>query len=201
MNAPTDARIEACQLAVATATAEAGRLRQKAAETQKALDSLEDNNARLREECERYREAFAERGEEIERLMRENAKLAIVKRWADRLPFCPDHRDKVAGKPCRECEIERLAKSLRKANDGFEEHERLAYLRLNEIERLDRDIDTCIEHNAKVERYCDRAFARAASRAATVRRLMRYARRLERYVGTEYCNGAQVINKAWEESR
>ena len=25
-----------------------------------------------------------------------------------RLPFCPDHRDKVAGKPCRECEIERL---------------------------------------------------------------------------------------------
>jgi hypothetical protein len=29
-------------------------------------------------------------------------------RLRERFPFCPDHRDKVAGLPCRECEIERL---------------------------------------------------------------------------------------------
>lgn len=75
MNAPTDARIEACQLAVATANAEAERLRRIVAgqgevvqKQVKTLDRLEDDNARLREECERYREAFAWRGEEIERL-------------------------------------------------------------------------------------------------------------------------------------
>ena len=44
----------------------------------------------------------------IERLTRD-LKIATLKaRVLDRLPFCPDHRDKVAGKPCRECEIERL---------------------------------------------------------------------------------------------
>ena len=30
----------------------------------------------------------------------------------DGMPFCPDHRDKVAGKPCRECENERLRRAL-----------------------------------------------------------------------------------------
>lgn len=42
----------------------------------------------------------------------ENTKQAIELRgrrsWMDRSPFCPDHRDKVSGKECRECEIERL---------------------------------------------------------------------------------------------
>lgn len=41
-------------------------------------------------------------------LLADNAKLALKARLVDHLPFCPDHRDKVAGKPCRECEIERL---------------------------------------------------------------------------------------------
>ena len=40
---------------------------------------------------------------------KEVAKLRLKERAHDGLPFCPDHRDKVAGKPCRECEVERLA--------------------------------------------------------------------------------------------
>ncbi|GAG97044.1 unnamed protein product, partial [marine sediment metagenome] len=46
----------------------------------------------------------------------ENKKLALKARAFDRLPFCPDHRDKVAGKPCRECEIERLQAALAKGD-------------------------------------------------------------------------------------
>lgn len=34
--------------------------------------------------------------------------LLLKARYADNAPFCPDHRDKVAGKRCRECEIEWL---------------------------------------------------------------------------------------------
>lgn len=44
----------------------------------------------------------------IKELEAENARLRIKANYADRLPFCPDHRDKVAGKSCRECEIERV---------------------------------------------------------------------------------------------
>lgn len=48
----------------------------------------------------------------------------------NRLPFCPDHRDKVAGKPCRECEIERLQAI---ANDCLS--------RLQESEEVDKRDD------------------------------------------------------------
>jgi hypothetical protein len=36
---------------------------------------------------------------------------------ADRLPFCPDHRDKVAGKECRECEVAKLRGALDRVID------------------------------------------------------------------------------------
>ncbi len=38
--------------------------------------------------------------------------LKLKARIIERLPFCPDHRDKVAGKSCRECEIENLKRLL-----------------------------------------------------------------------------------------
>jgi hypothetical protein len=41
-------------------------------------------------------------------------KLGLKARYVDRVPFCPDHRDKVAGKPCRECKIERLKQRIAK---------------------------------------------------------------------------------------
>jgi len=51
---------------------------------------------------------------ENERLQREVSKLnrkdELRKRYSENLPFCPDHRDKVKGLPCRECENERLRK-------------------------------------------------------------------------------------------
>lgn len=56
------------------------------------------------DEIRRLREQLAARPSEQE--------LKVLRMKADahdRLPFCPDHRDKVAGKPCRECEVERLA--------------------------------------------------------------------------------------------
>jgi len=53
----------------------------------------------------------------IERLRRENKMLSLKARVHDRLPFCPDHRDKVVGLPCRECEIERLQGKLRRTRD------------------------------------------------------------------------------------
>lgn len=41
------------------------------------------------------------------------AELRLRKRFMDRLPICPDHRDKVAGKPCVVCEGERKDAALR----------------------------------------------------------------------------------------
>jgi len=49
--------------------------------------------------------------QEINRL---RAELQIRKEQITRMPFCPDHRDKVRGLPCRECEIERLNSIIKK---------------------------------------------------------------------------------------
>jgi hypothetical protein len=38
-----------------------------------------------------------------------------------RFPFCPDHADKVLGKPCRECEVERHAAELAAARRDLED--------------------------------------------------------------------------------
>jgi len=40
-------------------------------------------------------------------------KEAILDSAMARMPFCADHRDKVRGKPCRECRVERLEKTIR----------------------------------------------------------------------------------------
>lgn len=44
--------------------------------------------------------------------MAEISKLRLKSRFIDLLPFCSDHRDKVRGKPCRECTIEWLEYKL-----------------------------------------------------------------------------------------
>jgi hypothetical protein len=43
-------------------------------------------------------------------LEHKNAVLSLKARVVDRLPLCPDHRDKVAGKPCLQCKVEWLSK-------------------------------------------------------------------------------------------
>ncbi len=48
----------------------------------------------------------------MELIIKENKKLLLKSRIVDKLPFCPNHRDKVAGKSCRECEIENLKRKL-----------------------------------------------------------------------------------------
>jgi hypothetical protein len=41
---------------------------------------------------------------------KERGELEIRRDWMSRNPFCPDHRDKVQGLSCRQCEIERLTR-------------------------------------------------------------------------------------------
>jgi len=54
--------------------------------------------------------ALIDAADEADRLRKQ---LALKTRWLEGMPFCPDHRDKVSGKPCRECRIERLEAALR----------------------------------------------------------------------------------------
>jgi hypothetical protein len=68
--------------------------------------------ANLREVLDARRHEVAALAAVNERLEKD---LRIARKKADavdRLPFCPDHRDKVAGKSCRECEVERQAREL-----------------------------------------------------------------------------------------
>lgn len=44
--------------------------------------------------------------------------LEMRRSFMQRLPFCPDHRDKVREKECRECEIERLQGLIRQVIQG-----------------------------------------------------------------------------------
>jgi hypothetical protein len=48
------------------------------------------------------------RAEELTR--KERLELEHRRRWMSRNPFSPDHRDKVQGLSCRQCEIERLTR-------------------------------------------------------------------------------------------
>ena len=64
----------------------------------------------------------------IEELEAENGKLRaelkLRRHQMSQFPFCPDHRDKVHGLECRECEIERLRIAIIKllaANEPPEE--------------------------------------------------------------------------------
>lgn len=55
----------------------------------------------------------ADRLEEIEKAISREKKISEIRGdFMNRLPFCPDHRDKVKGSPCRECRIERLENGL-----------------------------------------------------------------------------------------
>lgn len=60
-----------------------------------------------------------EQGEEITRLRIENE---LRRRQISRFPFCPDHRDKVLGKPCRECEIEQQRADNDRLTKLIEDH-------------------------------------------------------------------------------
>jgi hypothetical protein len=56
---------------------------------------------------------------------RERHELKLRREQEKRVPFCPDHRDKVRGLTCRQCEIERLTAQLdrlsqRSVPEGYE---------------------------------------------------------------------------------
>ena len=86
---------------------------------------LKEDMKELEADIECYKEAKA--GSEI-RISDLEAELAKVKvelnlrrEQMSRFPFCPDHRDKVHGKECRECEVEHLRGCLKRlewAADG-----------------------------------------------------------------------------------
>lgn len=66
-------------------------------------------SARRLENYDRLTMKLAAQKDEIRGLVTE---LEHRRSVLSRLPFCPDHRDKVAGLDCRECEIERLSAAL-----------------------------------------------------------------------------------------
>lgn len=47
-----------------------------------------------------------------EQLDRIQGELKLRRSQMSRYPFCPDHRDKVYGRPCRECTVETMRKLL-----------------------------------------------------------------------------------------
>lgn len=49
---------------------------------------------------------------------KQERELELRRAYMQSLPFCPDHRDKVKGKSCRECEIERLKSVIRRIISG-----------------------------------------------------------------------------------
>jgi len=92
-------------------------------------DGLKNKIIRLEAELATASEAFAKRDIERHNRIKElEAELAKVKvelnlrrEQMSRFPFCPDHRDKVHGKECRECEVEHLRRCLKRlewAADG-----------------------------------------------------------------------------------
>lgn len=46
---------------------------------------------------------------------RERAELKLRREQMKRYPFCPDHRDKVWGDPCKQCEIVTMRRLLQAA--------------------------------------------------------------------------------------
>ena len=88
-----------------------------------------DRERALESELAAASEAFAEqdikRHNRIKELEAELAKVKVElnlrREQMSRFPFCPDHRDKVHGKECRECEVEHLRGCLKRlewAADG-----------------------------------------------------------------------------------
>ena len=68
------------------------------------------------DDIDKVRQELSEANTKIIQLERE---LRVRKQIMDNEPFCPDHRDKVSGLPCRECEVERLSMALRRIRDNL----------------------------------------------------------------------------------
>lgn len=76
------------------------------AELHTTVSELDEKLCQRDTELSAWHEAFGTT--QLSHAKAENEKLKLKARYADNAPFCPDHRDKVRGLPCRECEIERL---------------------------------------------------------------------------------------------
>ena len=85
------------------------------------VEELEASNLKVAQECMGLYRRITRLEQENTKLKRENEILSLKSRIIDRLPFCPDHRDKVAGKPCRECEVDRLQRRLDAATELINE--------------------------------------------------------------------------------
>lgn len=85
-------------------------------------------------------------------IKRLHAELGLKTRALDRLPFCPDHRDKVGGKPCRECEIEHLQSLMAKGSDGWAYAQKMDEQRQaaeKDNERLRTALQHAVDNNAR----------------------------------------------------
>lgn len=116
----TAAELTALRAKLAEVEGERDRLR---AEHDEGCDVRDQNAEGITKPCNCFRyivreaqeyiitaeSALAASQAEVERLKK---RAAICDRLADRLPLCPDHRDKQGGKSCLACEVERLRGAL-----------------------------------------------------------------------------------------
>jgi hypothetical protein len=84
----------------------------------KRIKELESACRAASEDDEKDHKRIAELEAEISSICKERHKaeveLNLRREQMSRFPFCPDHRDKVHGKPCRECEVEHLRECLKR---------------------------------------------------------------------------------------
>lgn len=85
--------------------------------TQKLLSE----NELLRKECNNLQSDLTAAQQRVAELEK---KYKLVSEWRNRLPFCPDHRDKVAGMDCRQCTVEHLTSENARLKQRVEELER-----------------------------------------------------------------------------
>ena len=52
----------------------------------------------------------------LEEIDSQAKQIELLRTFKQGLPFCPDHRDKVHGMTCRQCEIERLTETIATRN-------------------------------------------------------------------------------------
>lgn len=125
------------------------RLRESNQGLRMSLAQVRSMSKRLGEKCIRLESEAEQLRADVERLRKENKILQLKARMVDRFPFCPDHRDKVTGKECRECEVERLDAHLKNWQDDCQAVRRDNTKLRAEVERLRLALKVIIEANPK----------------------------------------------------
>lgn len=86
----------------------------------KRLRELKENlHAAAEAHAEKEIKSFNRIAELEAELAKMKTELNLRRNQMSQFPFCPDHRDKVHGKECRECEVEHLRACLKRYGEHF----------------------------------------------------------------------------------